>query len=474
MKKSFHWHLFIRLFVVTALIFYANRLIAHYLTGTHMTDRIESNIAATLERCQGEAGDTYRFFTCASKTNRDDALANVSEYFVLCTPPGMKATDSPEVLCEQSRLKASVAHDEDQQRGESVWLARRDIGGEAWWIFSLRQDAASPQILVRHQDILEYLDSLYMLRNRVIRYLSPVLVLLLSLMTLYMTRSAMQPIRQLEASVRGLSSSNLDKPLDLLPPYREFRSFVTVFEQLRERLNQSFLQARRFAADASHELRTPLTILRGNAERLIEELPTGSEAQVHMRLIGDEIERLIDITEKLLLLSRADANSIVHDMEPVRLSELVTELAFDAMAFHAGLKITSDIEPGICFVGDRSLMLQLVYNLYSNAAKYNVPDGWIRFSLGHRGDRFVLSIENPCDNIPVDLTERAFQRFYRGEAARSRSIDGVGLGLSLCQEIARLHGTDLTLEVTPHKTVIARLEGKRLAPQASPHEQAAA
>lgn len=472
MNKSFHWHLFIRLFVVTALIFYANRLIAHYLTGTHMTERIEANIAATLERCQGEAGDTYRFFTCASKTNRDDALANVSEYFVLCAFPGTRAPESPDGLCEQSRLKASVAQGEDQERGASVRMARRDIDGEAWWIFLLREDPASPQILVRAQDILHYLDSLYMLRNRVIRYLSPVLVLLLSLLTLYMTRAAMQPIRQLEASARGLSSSNLDKPLDLLPPYREFRNFVTVFEQLRERLNQSFLQARRFAADASHELRTPLTILRGNAERLIEELPTGSEAQVRMRLIGDEIERLIDITEKLLLLSRADANSIVHDMEPVRLSELVTELAFDAMAFHAGLKITSAIEPGICFVGDRSLMLQLVYNLYSNAAKYNVPDGWIRFSLQQRDDSFVLSVENPCDNIPADLSERAFQRFYRGEAARSRAIDGVGLGLSLCQEVARLHSAALTLEVTPHKTVIVRLEGKRFVPQ-SPLSEAA-
>lgn len=103
-------------------------------------------------------------------------------------------------------------------------------------------------------------------------------------------------------------------------------------------------------------------------------------------------------------------------------------------------------------------------------AKYNVPDGWIRFSLQHRNDEFVLCVENPCDNIPADLTERAFQRFYRGEAARSRAIDDVGLGLSLRQEIARLHHAFLSLEVTPHKTVIARLEGKRFIPQTSPLE----
>jgi len=258
---------------------------------------------------------------------------------------------------------------------------------------------------------------------------------------------------------KGLSSSNLDKPLDLLPPYREFSSFVTVFEQLRERLNQSFLQARRFAADASHELRTPLTILRGNSERLIAELETASEAQVRMRLIGDEIERLIEITEKLLLLSRADTSNIRYDMEPIALSELVSEFAQDALAFQPSLKIESHIESDMYWTCDQSLIQQLLYNLYTNATKYNAANGWIRISLSRQQNRFVVKIENPCDNIPADLIERAFQRFYRGDSARGRKIDGVGLGLSLCREIARLHNAQLSLQVTDRKTVIATLEG---------------
>lgn len=467
MKKSLHWHLFVRIFVATALIFVANRFIAQYLTGTHMVERIEASIAATLEQCRDEASDENRLFACAAHSHREDALANVSEFFVLCGAQGSGVPMPRDPVCDRQGATTNSGDENREDIGASSRLTRLTIDGEQWLVFSGRQDPEALQILVRHADIEQYVDSLFVLRNRIIRYLSPVLVLALAMLTLYMTKAAMQPIRQLEASLRGLSSTNLDKPLDLLPPYREFDSFVTVFEQLRERLNQSFLQARRFAADASHELRTPLTILRGNAERLIEELPTGSEAQVRMRLIGDEIERLIEITEKLLLLSRADADSIVHTMEPVGLSALVTELAFDAMAFHAGLKIHSEIEPDIWYVCDQSLMLQLVHNLYGNAAKYNVADGWIRFLLTSRGERFVLSVENPCDNIPADLTERAFQRFYRGETARSRKIDGVGLGLSLCREIARLHGATLTLQVSPRKTVIATLEGQRFTPPQS-------
>ncbi len=117
MKKSFHWYLLIRLLVITALIFVANRFIAHYLTGEHMTDRIENSIAATLEHCRGEAGDTYRFFTCAARSNRSDPLANVSEYFALCAPSGAKAQEPPDTLCEQARREASVGQRQDQVRG---------------------------------------------------------------------------------------------------------------------------------------------------------------------------------------------------------------------------------------------------------------------------------------------------------------------------------------------------------------------
>lgn len=460
MKKSFRWHLFVRIFIATTLIFVFNRLAAQYLTGQHMSERIEQNIAGTLDHCSNETDNVALFLSCAARSNRSDALGNISEFYVLCPPLKSAGNTVQEPACLAARLADEVSHDSVQRIGSAVQLRHQSIGSNDWLEFSLPALPDGPRVLVRQTDIDDYIDSIFGLRNRVITFVLPFIIAMLALLTLYMTWAAMRPIRQLERSLNGLTSHNLDKPLDLLPPYREFERFVTVFEQLRVRLSQSFLQARRFAADASHELRTPLTILRGNSERLIAELPTGSEAQVRMRLVGDEIERLIEITEKLLLLSRADANSIRYDMEPVLLSVLVEELVSDAAAFNPELRIDSEIEPNLWWICDRSLMQQLIYNLYTNAAKYNVAGGWIRIALTKQREKFVLSIENPSDNIPADLSERAFQRFYRGDAARGREVDGVGLGLSLCLEIARLHQATLTLKVTDHKTVLATLEGK--------------
>lgn len=458
MKKSFRWHLFVRIFLATLFIFIANRWIAQYLTGHTVHRDIEVTVAGALAQCRDATEDMAAFLNCSAKVNRGKALSNVSEYFVLCSRSSGKGAEQ-EQACERLASMPSATVADVQKVNDAVKLERPTFDDEVWLVFSLVDTQDAPRLLIRQSDIEHYIDSIYELRNRVIRYVAPVIIFMLMLLTYYMISAVMRPIHQLENLLSGLTSNNLDKPIGVFPPYREFDRFVTVFEQLRERLNQSFVQTRRFAADASHELRTPLTILRGNTERLIAELPTGSDQQIRMRLIGDEIERLIEITEKLLLLSRADANSVRYDMEPVSLSTLITELALDAMAFQPSLKIHSEVEPDVLCICDRSLMHQLIHNLYTNAAKYNLPNGWIRFTLTRHQDRFTMSVENPCDNVPTDLAERAFQRFYRGDAARGRHIDGIGLGLSLCLEIARLHQFTLTLRVTDRKTVLATLEG---------------
>ena len=106
---------------------------------------------------------------------------------------------------------------------------------------------------------------------------------------------------------------------------------------------------------------------------------------------------------------------------------------------------------------DPALIQQLIHNLYTNAVKYNRPDGWIKFTLSSDGHMLELAIENTSENIPADLKEKAFDRFYRGDVARTRKVGGTGLGLSICHEIAMLHQGTLTLEPTRSQSVIVTL-----------------
>jgi two-component system sensor histidine kinase QseC len=121
------------------------------------------------------------------------------------------------------------------------------------------------------------------------------------------------------------------------------------------------------------------------------------------------------------------------------------------------LKISSTIAPHVIWRCDKTLAHQLIHNLYANAVNYNQAHGWIHVTLEQEDGAFKLSVENPTSDIPADLSERAFDRFYRGDASHARQVDGLGLGLSICLEIAKLHKATLALTVTEKQTVMATL-----------------
>jgi len=267
-------------------------------------------------------------------------------------------------------------------------------------------------------------------------------------MTWHVFNVAMRPIRQIDKSITTLDLKTFEIKTALVAPYREFLNIVNSFEGLRLRLIQSFEKARRFTADASHELRTPLTILRGNAEALIKDLPNGSNEQIRVQMVISEIDRLVTITQKLLWLSRADANKLHPVFQKINLSDLMGQWVLDAQSFNPNLKLTSEIQPKIMWKCDPDLIHQLIGNLYDNAVKYNVAKGWIHFRLKQNDNGFYLSIENPSSPLPANFEKQAFDRFYRADDAHSRSIDGLGLGLSLCQEIANVHEAQLRVKVS--------------------------
>jgi signal transduction histidine kinase len=169
--------------------------------------------------------------------------------------------------------------------------------------------------------------------------------------------------------------------------------------------------------------------------------------------MGEEIERLIDITEKLLLLSRADSDSLKLEMEQINISDVVSQMVDDAKNFQSNLSVTSTVEPQILWRCDKNLIYQLIQNLYVNAVNYNLPEGWIHFQLKQHNGALEFSISNPTQEVVEDLTGRAFERFYRGDSAHTRHVDGHGLGLSLCIEIIHLHHGRISMAVDDKKTV---------------------
>jgi signal transduction histidine kinase len=260
--------------------------------------------------------------------------------------------------------------------------------------------------------------------------------------------SSLHSIRRLTTVIGNVTASGLEQRVPIGTTDVEFVELIQVFNQMLERLERSFKQASRFSGDAAHELKTPLAILQGELERTLQQAELGSQVQQSLSKLLDEVSRLSGIVRKLLLLSLADAGQMnLHRVE-VDLSGLLIEMLEDIELLAPHLEIQTEIADGLCVLGDRDLLIQVLQNLISNAIKYNLPNGWIRIEAHRQGATVSITISNCSKEIPVSDQNRIFDRFHRGDPARTRQVEGIGLGLSIAREIARAHGGDLTLDPT--------------------------
>jgi len=457
MKKSFKVRIFWHVIVTTVIVIGANRLTAQHFLTDQLQTRIHQEMGVALETCEARFQHPDAFLSCFKALEKGGLFSNISDFYVLCDRVQNRSSANAFPACKDLLADDEFWRNESLVRQGGVEFSHGWVGSQSWYAVRFQDRLKGAEIWLPSKEIDALMLRVWALRDRNTIYVLPTILATLLVLTLYLTYVVMRPITSIQNNMAKLTANTLDQSLVLQAPFKEFETLVKVFDDLRSRLNDSFTKARRFASDASHELRTPLTILRGNVERLIHDLPMGSDAQIRMRSVSDEVERLIEITEKLLLLSRADANSLRHELTDVNLSVLLTQLIKDAHSFQSGLKISSTIAPDVIWRCDKTLVHQLIHNLYANAVNYNRPQGWIHFTLSQSAGVFELLVENPAVDVPADLSDRAFDRFYRGDAAHTRQVDGLGLGLSICLEIAKLHQASLSLTVTDKQTVVATL-----------------
>lgn len=276
----------------------------------------------------------------------------------------------------------------------------------------------------------------------------PGVLLLITIGGWLLSKSILSPINQLTGVIQEVSAKGLDKRIPIDKTDVEFVQLIRVFNQMLERLERSFNQASRFSGDAAHELRTPLTILQGELERTLQQVPPGSEVQQRLGYLLDEVSRLTGIVRKLLLLSLADAGQLSLYLVKVDISELLFQMLEDVEMLAPHLRLQTNIDKGLKVGGDRDLLMQVLQNLFSNAIKYNLVDGWIKVDAFAKNNLLRITIVNASEGIKNENKTRIFNRFHRGDPSRNRKVEGVGLGLSLAREIVRAHHGELMLDTT--------------------------
>jgi two-component system sensor histidine kinase VanS len=253
------------------------------------------------------------------------------------------------------------------------------------------------------------------------------------------------PLNRITEATRAAGSGSLSHRIRLPGRRDEFRELADSFDAMLARLEAHVDEQRRFAANASHELRTPLATTQALLEVARDDPERNQEELIDRLHVVNT--RAIDLTEALLLLSRADRRSFTR--ERVDLSLLAEEAAETLLPFAekrgVTLEASGDITPT---VGSRALLLQLTTNLVHNAIVHNLPEGgsvWVSTAAG-RGV-VVLTVENTGGALAPAVVSRLTEPFQRGAERVHSDHAGVGLGLAIVQSITRAH--DGTLTLTP-------------------------
>jgi heavy metal sensor kinase len=275
--------------------------------------------------------------------------------------------------------------------------------------------------------------------HRAILFSAPLMLCLLSLSAWFISGYVLNPIRKLSSTMAHVTVKKLGQRIDLENEDREFSQLIEIVNSMLERLERSFHQTSRFSADAAHELKTPLTILQGQIERAIFQSEMGSAIQKDLALMLDEVQRLDAIVRNLLLFSLADAGQLRLNNHAVDLSFMLANLLEDAQMLAPHLTIDGVVNRNLILNADSDLLRQVLHNLLSNAIKYNIPNGWIRIEAQQINNDMVVIISNSSLEIADIELERIFERFYRCESSHNRKVDGLGLGLSLSQDIIHAH-----------------------------------
>ncbi len=266
-----------------------------------------------------------------------------------------------------------------------------------------------------------------------------------------LAQRALIPVNVITQTAQAISQDDLSRRIQPGLPDDELGRLAQTFNHMLDRVQSAFTRQQQFTADAAHELRTPLSIMQTGLDVTLAQPREAEAYRTMLESMREEVRRLGQLTGQLLLLARADAHTLPFEPRPTDLS-LLLHTVVDQIEVAAGEKqiaLRRDIPTGCQLMGDEDRLIQLMLNLLENAVKYTPEGGTITVTLQQVPGYVHFSICDTGIGIPPEHLEHIFDRFYRVDRGRSRQQGGVGLGLAIAHQIARLHGGEITVTSQP-------------------------
>lgn len=257
--------------------------------------------------------------------------------------------------------------------------------------------------------------------------------------TAFLTARALAPIARLTRIAATVAATGHYHERVPAPPRQdEVGQLATTLNDLIATVERTLTQQRQFVADTSHELRSPLTVVLGNLDLLRRDL-AADERTLSLEEATAEAQRMRRLVSDLLLLAQGDmAQAIAHS--PVRLDQLIEQSVATAARQAPDHQLTAKVEAPATINGDAERLTQLLRNLLENATTHTPPGTTIDVRLRRSDGVAQLIVADNGPGIPAEHLPHLWNRFYRGDKARSRASGGTGLGLAIVKYIAEAHG----------------------------------
>ena len=362
----------------------------------------------------------------------------------LAETPGMNGFLSPQIFPNAEMPAVAGLNPHIVRSGGKLLalLSAREDTADRAYIIQLAQDRSVDEQFTKHFGVL------------VIAVLAAGSVVS-ALIAFSVTRRGLRPLAEITRSLERTGPAHLNERVEPSAWPRELQPLALAFDQMLDRLEDSFTRLSQFSADLAHELRTPVANLRGEAEVALTRSRTADEYREVIESSVAEFERLSATIDNLLFLARAEAAQGLAERTSFDGRAAIDKIAgyFLALAEERHVAITCTGAGEI--YADALLFSRAVSNLIENALRFTSDNGAIKISLAVNAMQAEVSVHDNGSGIEAQHLPRIFDRFYRADSARSSQ--GSGLGLSLVKSIMDLHGGSATAHSQPGKETTVTL-----------------
>lgn len=284
------------------------------------------------------------------------------------------------------------------------------------------------------------------------------------ILVVFSTKYLINPIRKLKEATNIVSKGQYTIKLNT-SRNDELGDLAKSFSKMALKLSRADEQRKEFIANVSHDIQSPLSNIKGYTDLLAKSSLTLEERQQHSAVIGQEIDRLSSLTKQLLLLSTLDQGKSILTQKRFALDAQIKQVIRNVQwsIQEKRIMLSYDLE-NVQLYADPSLMYNVWDNLISNAIKYNRVDGSIEIGLKQVGECIQVHVKDSGIGMTDGESVRIFERFYRADSSRTRSIAGTGLGMSIVASIVSLHKGKVWIKDTSQEgtTIIVELPIKTI------------